>query len=427
MTYNGLNPLVRNSDAFGRPVTLDAFGRARASMLTTLFASKQTFDNNPLLYDISTSGTGFSLYVQSVAATNLGAGNGGAGTATRQSHLRQNYQPGKSQLSFITYHMTDFLTASANARGQVGFFDALNGMFLRVNGGVPASLSLVLRNVGVDTVVAQGAWNIDTLDGSGNASNPSGKQLNVQNVSNILYVAFEALMVGTVEMGWVIDGVLTPAHLFSFSNGGGSGIVYSQSPNLPVRWEVEAFADLGGFAAVMYAICASMNSEGGEDPVGNFRVASRPVTAGKTINSNIREQVLAIRLGTGPGIQGYEPVAATSFSLITTSSSNFLWEIVRNPTVGGAAVWTPVASSPVEFDANLTAAGTRIVTAGTVVFSGYTGVSGSGGLTLQGLQSLLTRLGTDPFTGARDVLALVATPVGANEVFNGTMGWFEYA
>ena len=84
--------------------TIDAFGRLRVSNPTTIFDSKQIYDNQPLLWDESLeSGGGItSSHDPNEAATTIGTTLNTAGQFTRQTFMRFNYQPGKSQSIFMT-------------------------------------------------------------------------------------------------------------------------------------------------------------------------------------------------------------------------------------------------------------------------------------------------------------------------------------
>ena len=425
MSYSGLNPSVRNLDAFGNPFSLDMFGRQRTSNPFSLNVGKQAFDSGPLVFDTAATGSGVVTYVQNEASTRLTVG-AAVGTAIRQTHLYQNYQPGKSQLAYITFHVDAAVHDTPGYRFRVGYFDAGNGFFLELIGGGPPTVNFVLRTNatgGVTQTIPQTAWNFDRLDGTSSAMNPSGKLLNLADRSQVLVIAFEALFTGTGVMGFFIDGRIVPCHFFDFANENPNGVVYMQTANLPVRWELEATAPTGGTGTVN-AICCSVISEGGEEQIGNFRSANRGASE-KTINTGILEQVIAIRLGTAAGITGREPVVLTSLSAMIDSAGRFCWEIRRNPAVTGAAVWQSIVSSPVEFDIAETAAGTRVVSVGQIIASGYAGGAAGANITQSGLQSILTRLGSD-IAGVRDTLVLAVRSIDSNEQYVGGLNWFEY-
>jgi hypothetical protein len=77
----------------------------------------------------------------------------------------------------------------------------------------------------VDTEISQSSWNGDKLDGTG----ASGFTLDPSK-SNILFIDIEWLGVGSVRVGFVINGQLITAH--TFNNANSLTTVYMQTANL---------------------------------------------------------------------------------------------------------------------------------------------------------------------------------------------------
>jgi len=225
----------------------------------TLFDSKQLYDNQPLFWDDQeTSGTGTgSTHSVNEAATTMSVGDSTAGTRVRQTFMRFNYQPGKSQLILCTFGEIDTDTGITK---RVGYFDQNNGLFLQSAEGV---YSMVRRSYvtgsAVDTAVAQANWNLDTLDGNGR----SGITIDWSK-TQILFIDFEWLGVGRVRMGFVIDGKVYYCH--EFNNANNLATVYMSTPNLPLRYEISN--DGNGAADDFVHICGSVMSEGGFEKNG---------------------------------------------------------------------------------------------------------------------------------------------------------------
>ena len=244
----------------------DAFARLRTSDPQTIFDSKQIHNSGGLLWDdqeVSGSGTS-STWSQDGAHVELAVTANTAGKRIRQTYMRFNYQPGKSQLVLLTGYLNN-PTATGISR-CMGVFDDNNGIFATNDEG---TIKLVIRSsvTGsvVDTSVSQSEWNIDPMDGSGD----SGITLDGSK-SQILIIDFEWLGVGRARIGWVIDGIPVYCHQFLHANVGTS--VYMSTPNLPVRYEIEN--DGTGEAASVYHICSTIISEGGQQDVGVTHAAS---------------------------------------------------------------------------------------------------------------------------------------------------------
>lgn len=386
----------------------DAFTRLRVSSPFTLFDSKQSFFDGLSVYFTGSTGTGAtSVYNRTRASTLLSVTNAAGSTAFRQSKRYINYQPGKSQLALLTFVASG---AQAGNVKSVGLFDANDGYIFQLNG---ATARFVVRSsvsgVASDANAAnQADWNLDTLNGNG----PSGINLDFTK-AQILAIDYEWLGVGSVRFGFVVAGTIHWAHQFRHSNVITS--VYSQTPNLPVRWEIVG----SGTAGSLEAICCSVMSEGGQERTGIHRTADRRITA-KLGNANNLEQIIAIRKRSG---YTTAQVLVTDMSFLSTGNTSDYWCVLLNPTVSGAASWTTVDSqSAVEYDINLTAAGSRIVTGGTMLESGY--ASNSGGKSALVDLGELAYLG-ETAVGVSDTIVLAAQSVSGNATWFGGLCWVE--
>jgi len=143
--------------------SIDAFGRWRVSEPQTIFDSKQLYDAQPLFWDDQqVSGTGTtSTHNPNTASTVLSVSGTTAGRRVRQTFMRFNYQPGKSQLILCT----GTLSATGGGTGIVramGLYDDKNGIFIRDNQGtVEAVIRTYTSGTAVDNAVSQANWNLD--------------------------------------------------------------------------------------------------------------------------------------------------------------------------------------------------------------------------------------------------------------------------
>lgn len=390
----------------------DAFGRQRVSTPFTLFDSKQLVDNQPLFWDdaaVSGAGTS-STYNANQASTTIAVSNVTTGMRVRQTFRRFNYQPGKSQLVF----MTGVLGAgAAGVVRRIGTFDAQNGLFFQLSGNV---LSVVHRTftsgVAADNAVAQSDWNLDTLDGHG----PSGLTLDVTK-TQIFVIDFEWLGVGRIRFGFNINGNTVYCH--EVYNANVLTVVYMSTPNLPLRYEISN--DGSGPAASLVHICSSISSEGGVERNGFELSADRGATALTTLNDADLYPLLAIRLKSthlGATIQ------PNSISVICASTTDFRWAILLNPTVAGTALnFASIANSAIEVAAGATNA--TKVTGGVQLKSGYSRGTAQGGNDIIIAMPDFLSIGSK-IDGTRDILVLAAQRLtGATETFYAAMGWRE--
>jgi len=279
-----LNPLpIKPSDA-----SQDAFSRLRVSNPKTIFDSKQLYDNAPLFWDDQEeSGSGTtSTHSINKAASSLAVALNTAGKRTRQTYMRFNYQPGKSQLVFVT----GILNESGGGSGittNIGLFDDNNGLFFQDKNGIK---SVIIRSNTsgsvVDTVVTKNNWD-DPLDGTGRSA------ITIDfTKTQIFVIDFQWLGVGRIRFGFNIGGIIVYCHLIQNANV--LSLVYMSTPNLPIRIQIEN--DGTGQASSLSHICVTIISEGGNDETGIIRYKSVDNTVLNANTTGTLYLALALRL-----------------------------------------------------------------------------------------------------------------------------------
>lgn len=394
---------------------IDAFGRLRISEPRTVFDSRQLFDSSPLFWDDQeVSGTGTtSTYSTNSSSTVMGVAGATAGKRVRQTFMRFNYQPGKSQLVF----MTGVLRKTGSGTGitqALGAFDDNNGVFFRDNEGtVEAVIRSFTTGSAVDNAVAQSNWNIDTMDGNGQ----TGINLDFTK-AQIFFFDFEWLGVGRVRMGFVIDGILHYCHQFLHANN--LSDVYMSTPNLPLRFSIEN--DGTGVASTIQHICSTVISEGGVLETGAVRYAS---TEGTHVDADVANTIYAI-VGIRLKSDAFDcNIRIETVSVINATSDDFEWLIILNPTIAGAFTYSDVNNSCVQSAVGATA---NTVTGGTILLGGFqTGggpaVSG-GAISVSDALDNSIRLGAT-IDGTPDEIVLCARPLSAGADIDGSMAWRE--
>jgi hypothetical protein len=405
--FNKVN--IQAADSF----SIDAFGRLRMSDPYTIFDSKQLYDAAPLFFDdqeTSGGGTG-SAHSTAEAATTISVGNTTAGTRVRQTFMRFNYQPGKSQLVFVTF--SEFDTATGITK-RVGYFDANNGLFFESEAG---TVNVVRRTSvsgsPVDNEVAQASWNIDVMDGSG----PSGVTLDFTK-TQIGIIDFEWLGVGRARMGFVVDGKIYYVH--EFLNANNLTTVYMSTPNLPVRYEI--VNDGTGAADDFVHICCSVLSEGGLEDNGVVRYAS---TANTQVDAAVVGTLYAVK-----GIRLKSTHLAATVKILTASvqvqsaSDDLEWILMFDPTIAGSPTWNNETNSAVQ---TFTGATANTITNGYAITGGYvaTGASNSAsGDASSDIRNALL-LGST-IAGTPQTIVLCAKPLtNVNTLVEGSLSWRE--
>lgn len=363
--FNQLDKIIGQLVASGNsvpitfpPTALDAFGRQRVSQPYTLFDSQQRYAADDQ-FDTATTGTGTTTYQTDQSALDMTVTAGGVGSVVRQTFRYFPYQPGKGLLVLATFCMDG--SQSLNLTQRVGYFNTENGVFFqRIDG----TNSFVLRSKVTGSVsdartVNQSSWNGDKLDGTG----ASGYTLD-SSKSQILWMDFEWLGVGSVRCGFIINGQYIVCH--TFNNANEITTTYMTTATLPVRYEITSTSAV---AATLKQICSSVVSEGGYEQYSIGHVARRTT---KLASIGLTDKpVISIRLkSTRTGAV----IVPARIQILPITSQNYEVSLVKNPTLTGASWVTSSSDANVEYDVSATA-----TTGGTIIQTDYVTSSGSGG------------------------------------------------
>ena len=405
---NVLSASLSSPITFGDTGAIDAFARLRVSNPHTIFDSKQLNDNLASRWDdIQFSGTGAtSFYNTNEASTTLSVSNLTAGKRIRQTFMRFNYQPAKSQLVFMT-------TTVGRAGGgtgiirSVGQFDDKNGIFFRDNEG---TLQVVIRSyvtgTAIDRAVNQVDWNIDTMDGNG-----SSTVLIDPTKAQIVFFDYEWLGVGRARMGFIISGIPIYCHEFLNSNTTLSK-VYMSTPNNPLRYEIEN--DGTGAASSMDHICCSVISEGGQQELGIVHYAS---TAGTHVDANTANTIYAI---VGIKLKSTHIdtiVKELAASILEETKADFEWLILLNPTVSGTFTYVDHDDSAIQVALGNS---TNTVTLGHEMGGGFATSSAPASVALPSAIYIGSTI-----LGVSDELILCVRPLSSNADIQAGLTWRE--
>ena len=388
--------------------TLDAFGRLRVSNPLTIFDSKNIMSKNNL-FDESLTGGGTVSYTANKSTVNLNVTQASGDKTIRQSKRVMSYQPGKSLLIFNTFVMN---TLTANLKQKVGFFDANNGIFFYADG---TTLKIVRRTytsgAAVDTEISQSSWNGDKLNGTG----ASGFTLD-PTTSNILFIDVEWLGVGSVRVGFVINGQLITAH--TFNNANNLTTVYMQTANLPIRYEIEAAAALSSGTYILQQICSSCISEGGYSPSGVRQMVGTTAIAGSRLpTADTFYSIGTFRIKSG---RPYAVIIPAGYTVAGLETTDFQVGLFRGVTLSSGSFSYTSYSDNVEYDLTVR----ELSATGTQLSSNF----------ISGKDSPVATFGDEiPFDyqigqtigGTSEVITLAAKATSNNDDLAFTLEWYD--
>lgn len=339
--------------------SIDSFSRLRVSNNQGIFDAQLTYDLQPLLFEPITAQSGATvthdatnrLALMTFDATPTG------GKAYMQTYDHFRYQPGKSQLIFVTFNMIE---AKTDVLKFSGYSDGSNGIEFQLNGSTK-QFTIYSDTTHGDETVAQDSWNIDKMDGTG----ISGKTLDITNVQ-ILVIDLQALYVGRVRVGFDIDGAIYYAHQFTHANIDSKP--YIQTANLPVRCGMTC---TGTVSTTMNYICCSVSSEGGvDDTIGYGFSVEGTATAG----SGTRTHILSIQpTTTFNSIVNRSKIVLDSIDLLVTGNNPVLYELC----IGQAFTSTSLTTVNATYSGVTTITGTLSGNPAIVLAQGYIAATAS--------------------------------------------------
>lgn len=398
----------------------DAFGRIRISEPLTLFDSFHRYQDNGKFLT-STSGTANTVHQTNESVIDMNVGTASGDKCYRESKRVFAYQPGKSLLIMNTFVMN---TQKTNLRQRVGYFNTENGIFFENDG---TGNYLVLRTYTSGSVsetrVAQADWNFDKFDSTGLSSqsqHPDRGTLDISK-SNIFWIDIEWLGVGDVRCGFVVDGLMVPAHIFHNDNL--NTTTYMTTSILPIRYEIENTGATAS-ASKMKQICSTVISEGGYTLEGKARSVSIPITSPKDLpTAGTFTPILSVRLK--DSFKDALTVLKDVEFFGVTNNTSYRYKIIIGGTLTGASWISAASDSPIEYDITASA-----VSNGRDAQVGYVNVSaGAGGaaVNLSRDQLFAYQLERDSFAASNNgiIITLAGTGAANGNDAVGAMTWEE--
>jgi hypothetical protein len=392
----------------------DSFGRLRVSEPFTLFDSSNRYSDNGLWATDTAGGAGSTAtFNADQGLVDLTISLNSGDYVKRETYRVFSYQPGKSLLILNTFVMN---TPVADLTQRVGYYGENNGYFLDQTG---TNISFVERTSisgsPADTYINKTAWNYDKLDGTG----PSGYVLDLTK-AQILWIDMEWLGVGSVRMGFVIDGKFILCHTFQHANLIDS--TYITTACLPLRYEIISNTNVGG-PVTLKQICSSVISEGGYE----LRGKPNSVTTGITTPVNIVTPgvyypIISMRLKSD---RLDAIVIPKGVSVLPGSTGNYSFVIITGG-ITTAGTWIDAGSdSAVEY--NLT--GTSIAGGSTALHGFFAQTNqASSSINISGGDLFRYQLDRNSFTLRANefTLAIAAATIGGGGVnLYGAIDWEE--
>jgi hypothetical protein len=354
--------ILSNEISFSDSANLDAFSRLRASNPLILFNSQFTYDLAPIILEQITNGTGATITHDSTnrQALMTFSSTPTGGKAYMQSYEYLPYQPGRSQLIFLTFNM---IAGVADTLKFAGYSDGTNGIEFQLNGTTPQFVVYSASSSGNETVT-QSSWNLDKLDGTGT----SGLTLDVSR-TQILVIDVQALYVGRVRIGFDMGGEVIYCHEFLHANLFNSP--YIQTANLPVRCGMTC---TGTVSTTMNFICGAVISEGGSEDINVFGYTFQQDSGAISVGTGGTHMLSLRPKTTFNGIANRTRVAYIDVEIYNSGNQAIQWQLCIGQAISGTTTYNAVNSTYSSSEYNIL--GTLSGSPAIVIDGGYVAASG---------------------------------------------------
>lgn len=343
----------------------DAFGALRVSEKTTVQDSQNVTDfdtrffYNAVIYDEETAET----LAESSNASGTGAEGSFIGPLDPDSRMVPIELDDGYAVGQVIVQMKEYATYTPG-KSQIFYH---TGIFSPNTVITNQQIRLVLRTScggSIDDIkIEQADWNIDKLDGSEGASNPSGITLDTRNIQ-LFWVDAQMLYAGRLRCGFSIGGIggtTITVHDKNIANT--QNLPTLQNYNLPHRFEIsnvsgraksrsglfdkfngiflEVEDDFNAGKAKIWMKCHAVQSEGGAD------LGGVPSTEYKLTDTTSIEDTLKPILSIRPeeffnGFPNNSLLFPISFGSINSGQNDCVLVLVHGATITGGAWVLPV-------------------------------------------------------------------------------------
>jgi hypothetical protein len=230
----------------------------------------------------------------------------------------------------------------------------------------------------------------------------------------------EWLGLGTVRLGFVVDGKFIHCHSFHHANLIES--TYITTASLPLRYEI-ANTGITTSISTIKQVCSTVISEGGYELRGLQQAIGTPITTPRTLSvAGTFYPIISLRLKT-TALDAI--VIMTALSIMGVSNGiNYNWQMIATGTTTGGSWVSAGVDSAVEY--NITGSS---FTGGRILASGFLNSSNQGSPSIDILKEALFKfqLERNGLTSTPFELTLVvaASPISGSESVYASMDWEE--
>jgi hypothetical protein len=235
-----------------------------------------------------------------------------------------------------------------------------------------------------------------------------------------MFADVEWLGVGSVRVGFVINGAYLICHIFNHANQAGNTKVYMTTATLPIRYEITNTGVTTG-NSMMTQICSTVISEGGFQlsGSGNPRAASHLINNPVRLpNDNSFKPIISIRLKSNRLNAVVIPI---NYSIIPVAQAIFQYRVYKKAITSGGSWVSSASDSSVEY--NL--APTSLVSGDIAEQTFLNSTNQTAGAPTQEAFTFSYQLEREPFTGVAYEYCITMATLGTNQDVYASIEWQE--
>jgi hypothetical protein len=322
-------------DAANNRVTYDEFP---VSEFTAIAQLHFPYNINTDITNVITLGSGTVTQADNMAIVATSPSGSATESAALESKSTITFRAGEGAVGRFSALFTDFAPNGATSVQGIGLGDASDGYGFTL-AGTSSELNITYRTNGVSTSVTQSLWNADTMDGSGNASNPSGMLLDV-TMGNVYQVSYGS---GFGNVYFSIEsqstGHMVLVHTLLLSNIRTTPSSYN--PTFALRSEVfkDGTADANDY--VMKVADMSSFTQGQDKVTGAVNAFENSKNIGGTETNIFTLQNKA----TFQGKTNKVSAILSSISLINDTNGAGTFRLWEDATLGGSPSYTDISTN----------------------------------------------------------------------------------
>ena len=384
----------------------NSHNRLRTTGFQSVWYNTFQFSKETDNWDEATVTGGSATWNANNSGVDLATTTASGASIIRQTQRVLTYTPGRpSQLN----QQIKFATPIVNLTQRVGLFDENNGFFFELVGNTGVNFVIRTNVTGsmAETRIARANWNSDKLDGTGS----SGVTLDFTK-QQLISFDYEWYGVGTVTLGFIINGAIVNCHTFYTANI--QPTVWSSTPFVPIRLELFNTGVTASSSTLRQGSNSVICDGIAEIPGANVSFSSPSLV---TLSNGTYLPLISVRLQS-TSLNGVVKLGLLTTTAIVASGTPtaIAYKIIRNGTLTNAS-WAnhPNSGSFTQVDSSSSA-----VSGGTVVRQGVsTG-------TPEDINNIIFQLGRQSLGTVSDTFTVAIASLNATTAYGlASLQWIE--